>query len=177
MATATTAPVVFQCARCLHIVADSCAWLRAVPELQAFSVRDAPTPAIALDATLVSASNKSAHDLGASYVPFACAKCAAPLGKVYRATPPHLDDLRDCYTFALSAVVAYQLGSDEPAEELPESAFRDLPILHPAPDAIAKRLAVIETVVMALHDDLQALRAKFETSQSEVTKPSKRRKQ
>ncbi|KAK9456249.1 yippee zinc-binding/DNA-binding /Mis18, centromere assembly-domain-containing protein [Dipodascopsis uninucleata] len=144
-------PVVFQCANCLQIVADSTTWLRATPELRTFTLLSAPSDAILLSDNL--STSHDGHDLGSTYAEFSCSGCSAKLGRIYRTTPRYLDDLRDNYTFDTAVLKNYQLGADEEARQPLTDV--DLSILHPAPDAIAQRLAIMETVIMSLHDKIE----------------------
>lgn len=133
-------PVVFQCASCLLIVADSLSWVRATPELRTFTLAAAPAGTILVSDDL--STSHDGHDLGSTYASFACASCNTPLGRIYRTTPRHLDDLRDYLTFDAGALKNYQVGADEAARDpLPEDA--DLEILKPEPGAIAQRLAIV----------------------------------
>ncbi|KAK9478425.1 yippee zinc-binding/DNA-binding /Mis18, centromere assembly-domain-containing protein [Lipomyces japonicus] len=150
----TSSPIVFQCASCLQIVADSTTWVRAAPELQAFTLQSAPNETIVISEEL--STSHEGHDLGSTYARFACSGCTNVLGKIYRTTPRYLDDLRDYYTFDAVALKNYQIGSDEPAIKSPQDA--DFSILRPEPDAIAQRLTIMETVIMSMHDEIEKLK-------------------
>ncbi|KAK9459137.1 yippee zinc-binding/DNA-binding /Mis18, centromere assembly-domain-containing protein, partial [Lipomyces oligophaga] len=148
--------VVFQCASCLQIIADSSTWIRATPALRAFTLSSAPQGAVDISTSLD--MSRAGPDLGSTFALFRCSTCNVQLGKVYRTTARDLDDIRDCLTFDVDAVKNYQIGSLHPAENyIPLDA--DLSILRPEPDAIARRLAIMETVIMAMHNDMEALKS------------------
>ncbi|KAK7206867.1 yippee zinc-binding/DNA-binding /Mis18, centromere assembly-domain-containing protein [Myxozyma melibiosi] len=154
-------PVVFQCASCLVIVADSLSWVRATSELRTITLASAPEGTISVSDTL--STSHDGHDLGSTYASFACANCSAVLGKIYRTTPRHLDDLRDYLTFDAAALKNYQVGTEEPARG-PLPADADLDILKPEPNALAQRLAIMETVIMAMHDEIESLKSALGSS-------------
>ncbi|KAK9388328.1 yippee zinc-binding/DNA-binding /Mis18, centromere assembly-domain-containing protein [Lipomyces mesembrius] len=148
--------IVFQCLSCLQIVADSTTWVRATPELRTFTLQSAPADTITISDQL--STSHDGHDLGSTYASFSCSNCTHILGKIYRTTPRYLDDLRDYFTFDASALKNYQIGSDEPANG-PPPADSDFAILKPEPDAVAQRLAIMETVIMAMHDEVEQLKS------------------
>ncbi|KAJ8097896.1 yippee zinc-binding/DNA-binding /Mis18, centromere assembly-domain-containing protein [Lipomyces tetrasporus] len=148
--------IVFQCLSCLQIVADSTTWVRATPELRTFTLQSAPADTIMISEQL--STSHEGHDLGSTYASFSCSNCTHVLGKIYRTTPRYLDDLRDYFTFDASALKNYQIGSDEPANG-PPPADTDFAILKPEPDAVAQRLAIMETVIMAMHDEVEQLKS------------------
>jgi len=55
---------------------------------------------------------------GSSYLVFKCGKCGLELGKIYKSTPAGLDHLRNAFTFDMSALLSYTLGSADLSQNL-----------------------------------------------------------
>ncbi|KAK9472040.1 yippee zinc-binding/DNA-binding /Mis18, centromere assembly-domain-containing protein [Dipodascopsis tothii] len=160
-------PIVFQCGQCLRIVADSSSWVCATADLGTFTLEDVAGDAVARSDSL--STSHDGADLGSTFTEFACRACTAPLGRIYRTTPRALDAIRDLFTFYTHSVRNYQVGVDGGAEQTPTDA--DLAVLRPSPDRVARRMAIMETLLMDMHDELGALRARVAVLETAAAAP------
>eukprot|EP00898_Chlorokybus_atmophyticus_P004266 jgi/Chlat1/4840/Chrsp31S04873 len=110
---AAAAVVVFQCGRCRAVVGDSTALVRhpLARDLAAITLHAASNIQVA-DSTCPQASTSGA-DAGSTYLVLKCKACGTAVGRVYRATPRHLDVIRDMLTFSTDALCSYQIGTSE----------------------------------------------------------------
>ncbi|KAK9467903.1 yippee zinc-binding/DNA-binding /Mis18, centromere assembly-domain-containing protein [Lipomyces arxii] len=161
--TEVPSPIVFQCGNCRQIVADSTTWIRGTPELNTFTLQIVPSETITAAESL--STSADSFDLGSTYTQFSCSNCSQVLGMIYHTTPRHLDEIRDNYTFYTSSLKNYQIGSDASAQD-PPPTDADFAILKPLPDALAQRMAIMETLIMAMHDDIERLNEEVATLRS-----------
>ncbi len=103
-------PLVFQCSKCRTIIGDSLAWVGAYEELAAVTLHHVSASAIRTRKNLVTSQN--AFDLGSTFVILECRVCDELIGRMYKTTPKHLDDIRDCYSLDAKSVDSYQLGGE-----------------------------------------------------------------
>ncbi len=101
-------PLVFQCSKCRSIIGDSLAWVGAYEDLSAVVLHHVSDSAIRTRRDRVTSQN--AFDLGSTFLILECQVCDELIGRIYKTTPKHLDDIRDCYCLDVKQVDSYQLG-------------------------------------------------------------------
>ncbi|PWN44880.1 hypothetical protein IE81DRAFT_364576 [Ceraceosorus guamensis] len=102
--------LVFQCDACGVVLGDSFSWVAAQREL-GLLVLSSATDEVVVDRTFIT-STEGGLDVGSTYSSFTCS-CGAALGRMYRTTSRALDDLRDAYSFQVTQVRVYQLGTSQ----------------------------------------------------------------
>ncbi len=102
-------PAVLQCRQCRTIVGDSLAMIGSNSEENAISLSSACNVVISDDFT----TSKSGADVGCTYRPVICEEstCQSVLGKVYVTTTRKFDPFRDAFTFDVTRLVSYVVGS------------------------------------------------------------------
>lgn len=99
------APVVFSCGTCRSLLGDSYSWI------------DANTASILLGrCSNIVISNQlelatEGEDIGSTFNRIQCIQCSTSLGKIYRSTPPHLDEFRDRFALNVDKISGYELGT------------------------------------------------------------------
>ena len=101
------APVVFQCANCLHIVGDSLSMASADEDLGTVSL----CGAVGVTRSTKLKTSEYGKDLGATYHEMHCEKCKVKIGRIYITTPVALDSLRNMFTFYSNALSSFELGT------------------------------------------------------------------
>lgn len=146
---------VFQCKKCRRIISDTLSWCGAVDddELKVFVVSSVVPESIKTDPQLTMAQN--GLDRGSSYNDLLCAGCNTLLGRIYVTTTQHMDFARGMYAFLAEEMAFYLCGSYKQAEPGIDEAIRAM--LKPSPTATAKQLAMIQTMIMSIHTQLDAL--------------------
>lgn len=103
-------PLVFQCRQCFRLLGDSFAFVATDTELGYVVLSDV-SDVVAQDTTFQT-STEPGKDMGATFALLRCGGCKATVGRTYRTTPRHLDDLRDCASLDVDAVTTYRFGSN-----------------------------------------------------------------
>lgn len=103
-------PLVFQCRQCFRLLGDSFAFVATDTELGYVVLSDV-SDVVSQDTTFQT-STQPGKDMGATFALLRCGGCKATVGRTYRTTPRHLDDLRDCASLDVDAVTTYRLGSN-----------------------------------------------------------------
>ncbi|ESO88494.1 hypothetical protein LOTGIDRAFT_234549 [Lottia gigantea] len=129
-------PIVFQCENCRTIIGDSFASVSSNSTLKMVTL-DRVTKKVRIRDKLVSSSHTT--DLGSSYNPLACETCNSDLGRIYRTTTIHLDELRDKFSLYVDRLSCYQIGSEEQKASLSSAA---IPSVHYLQQQIIKLQAV-----------------------------------
>lgn len=99
------APVVFSCISCRSLLGDSYSWI------------DANTASILLQRCInISVSSQlelsnEGDDIGSTFNRLQCVQCGQSVGKIYRSTPPQLDEFRDRYSLYVDKITGYELGT------------------------------------------------------------------
>ncbi|ANB14863.1 kinetochore protein Mis18 [Sugiyamaella lignohabitans] len=110
-----------------------------------------------LEAISVVPSRQETEDSGSTYCELLCTGCSTSIGRVYKSTPHTLDHLRDKYTFFTSKSKCYEVGK---LDIIPQAVDAEIiQATRPSPDDVAKRFAVLEAVVLALHKRIDSLTA------------------
>lgn len=146
---------VFQCKKCRRIISDTISWCGAVDddELKVFVVSSVVPESIKTDPQLT--MSQTGLDRGSSYNDLLCAGCDTLLGRIYVTTTQHMDFARGMYAFLAEEMAFYLCGSYKQAEPGIDEAIRAM--LKPSPTATAKQLAMIQTMIMSIHTQLEAL--------------------
>lgn len=102
-------PIVFQCLRCRAIIGDSFSLICISEEQQLITLSSANN--IQRDGDIF--TSKTGDDVGSTFYRFSCKICNAGLGKYYLTTSKDLDQLREQFSFEISQVSSYQLGTTQ----------------------------------------------------------------
>ncbi|KAI8498514.1 hypothetical protein Bbelb_237160 [Branchiostoma belcheri] len=146
-------PQVFQCQGCREILADSLALNdpltgpRACWEMSCLSFT-AVSESVTVGEDLTTTNNKADKDYGCFYLVLSCSRCESEIGKMYKATLPEFDSLRNLFVISMDKVTNYDLGAGVSAPQC------DLEAIVSAHVKMEKQMAKLRHVVLQLSERL-----------------------
>lgn len=102
-------PLIFQCAACKQVLADSLSIVALRKDLKVVVLAEV-TEDVSISREPVT-SKEPGSDLGSTYMSLTCVPCQEQVGRVYKTTSVHLDDLREHYSLDLLKVSVWVLNS------------------------------------------------------------------
>ncbi|KAJ1026846.1 hypothetical protein NDA16_002143 [Ustilago loliicola] len=102
-------PLIFQCRSCYRLLGDSVSFVATDTDLGYVILSDVSD--VVQQDTAYETSTEPGKDIGSTFARLRCGGCQASVGRNYRTTPRDLDDLRDCFSLEVDAIMTYMLGS------------------------------------------------------------------
>lgn len=162
----TPVATVFQCKKCNRIFSDSYSWVGALGSDSGqgiFVVNSVVNGSVQILRGTELQSSQHGVDKGASFYHIVCATCKTNIGRIYITSPPLLDFARNLYSFLVPRISFYSVGNLEESSQDISDAIRDL--ITGAPSAMSRQMAILETMVIALSEQVKSLEQKADERQ------------
>ncbi|XP_028669522.1 protein Mis18-alpha [Erpetoichthys calabaricus] len=148
-------PSLFCCGRCRVVLGDSIAWIGNDQEEIAFVFSGVSHNVHVKGKKLISGI---AETNGCIFFPLVCDGCFSTVGKVYRATPKHLDYKKNVFFLFANAVTSYKLGSTN--ENVSEFEIEDTVTLEHV-SYLMMEIKKMKEVLLVMESRLSALESEF----------------